>query len=115
MVDYLNNSLSKTDSRTPLHQDPYVYIGPGDTASHADQFLSLAINTNQYARTFQDRSYVFSIKPLPSSSVNENLAADSPRVNITLIKEHLKNGGRIFNVNVRGKRGNIVQTFPSVE
>lgn len=31
MVDYKNNSRFLGDTRTPLRQDPYVYIGPGDT------------------------------------------------------------------------------------
>ena len=30
MVDHFNNSRRTGDPRTPLKQDPYVYIGPGD-------------------------------------------------------------------------------------
>lgn len=30
MVDWRNNSRFLGDTRTPLRQDPYVYIGPGD-------------------------------------------------------------------------------------
>lgn len=59
--------------------------------------LSMAVNTNQYARTFQDRSYAFDIKKKPSSV--QNLCGSRP----------------IHNLNVRGKRGNIVQVYPSVE
>ncbi|XP_031549693.1 protein DD3-3-like [Actinia tenebrosa] len=55
--------------------------------------LKIQINTNQDARTFQDRSHTFSIRRRPS---------------------RLK-GKLIHNVNVRGKRGNIVQVFPSTE
>ena len=46
----------------------------------------------QYGRTFQDRSYVFAIRKYPTNP-----------------------GGVIYNINVRGKRGNIVQTYPAVE
>lgn len=115
MVDYHNNSLTTTDTRTPLHQDPYVYIGAGDSSSKSDKFVKLKVNTNQYSRTFQDRSYVFSIKPLPTASKAADNEADTPEIDYTSIKTALQNGGKIYNVNVRGKRGNIVQVYPSVE
>ncbi|TPX31259.1 hypothetical protein SmJEL517_g05375 [Synchytrium microbalum] len=52
-----------------------------------------AINTAQYGRTFQDRSYAFKILRRPSSLQNVN----------------------IHNLNVRGKRGNIAQVRNCVE
>jgi len=65
----------------------------------ADQFpaarLGLEINTNQYGRTFQDRSWSFEIR---RNSVSGECA-----------------GRQIYNLNIRGKRGNIVQTYPAVE
>ena len=71
--------------------------------------MSLAVNTNQYARTFQDRSYKFAIKKRPTEPVVADDGLDTPY--IPAIPEDTK----IFNVNVRGKRGNIVQTYPAVE
>jgi len=75
--------------QSPIQQNPTVDVGM------KMQGLRLAINTAQTGRVFQDRSHVITImsNELPAAAANKKL----------------------HNVNVQGKRGNIVQTFPAVE
>merc|ERR1739838_374322 len=56
--------------------------------------LQIAVDTSQFGRTFQDRSHTFGIRKRP---------------------EEISDDVTISNLNVRGKRGNIVQVFPGVE
>jgi len=73
----------------------FLGLRPLEQGTGTDYRLRLAINTAQFARTFEDRSHTFRIKRRTS---------DMPC--------HNKN---IHNLNVRGRRGNIVQVYPAVE
>jgi len=72
---------------SPVQQNPTIDVGTDLNG------LRLAINTAQFGRTFQDRSHVFYIIQRPAAFAGKN----------------------IINLGVRGKRGNIVQTYPAVE
>merc|ERR1711879_1125129 len=79
---------------SPVQQNPTVDVGAWM------QGLQLALNTAQTGRVFQDRTHKFYIA--------ENL--QTPGTGDLQFAEN-----NILNGNVRGKRGNIVQTFPAVE
>ena len=55
--------------------------------------VKMSTNTNQLGRTFQDRTHAFLIYERPESLKSET----------------------IHNLNVKGRRGNIVQTYPAVQ
>jgi len=84
-----------TPFTVPLYNRPYINLFDRPlTAQNGlppQGFrLGLAINTHQTGRTFQDRSYVFQVAQAPIDA-------------------------KIYNLQLRGRRGNIVQAYPSVE
>jgi len=102
---YTTNSSWNNDPAngviSPITQNPTVDIGT------YMQGFRLAINTAQTGRTFQDRSHVFNIMKKPAVPPGATPAAAAMAKQIQ--------ANNLLNVNVRGKRGNIVQTFPAVE
>ncbi|XP_060076266.1 protein DD3-3-like [Ylistrum balloti] len=85
-TDSSHNRNVLTKTMSPVEQNPYIDVGERSA-------LRLNINTDQTGRIFQDRSHVFLLKPRPTGMEND----------------------RIYNLNIRGKRGNIVQVYPAVE
>jgi len=75
-------------STNPVYNRPWVRVTP---KSLNYSKLAIAFNTNQIGRTFQDRSYLLRFKSSPGCT------------------------GTIYNLNNRGRRGNIVQCYPAVE
>jgi len=87
------NQDKNGEVQSPVEQNPTVDVGV------SMQGLRLALNTAQTGRTFQDRSHVMRVMK----------KTDTPSA------AQLNAAPKVVNVNVQGKRGNIVQTFPAVE
>ena len=71
---------------SPVTTDPIITV---DGVNY-----SLPISTSQTGRTFEDRSFVFNIRPRGAN---------------------VPDTANIYNLNVRGKRGNTAQVFPAVQ
>ncbi|KAJ1444531.1 hypothetical protein M885DRAFT_32236 [Pelagophyceae sp. CCMP2097] len=98
-------STSATDSaidasyngaqQSPVTTDPTANFAGFEKEGEVDFKFKLNVDTSQFPRTFQDRSHTFRVVRNRPAGVTA--------------------GARIFNLGVRGRRGNIVQTYPSVE
>lgn len=90
-TNYTMDNDETTGVISPIQENPTVDVGAWA------QGLKLAINTAQTGRTFQDNSHTFLVCKRPSDT-NGKWSSRT-----------------VYNVNVRGKRGNIVETFPATE
>merc|ERR1712039_1074075 len=113
--------MGKSNIQSPVEQNPTVNVGV------EMQGLRLALNTAQTGRTFQDRSHVMRLMRRPTAgqqsatanaAVNQGFAANKLGTNANDAQATAGNvemTPKVYNLNVQGKRGNIVQTFPAVE
>lgn len=76
---------------SPIEDDPYIDIGIGTE-------LQMQVNTNQFGRTFQDRSHIFRVSAPPAAAATA-----------------MAEGQKLWNLQVRGKRGGNANNYPNNE
>jgi hypothetical protein len=89
-IDHNSNGVNNS----AITENPTIPITGTPTVPNGTVENTLAVDTTQYGRTFQDRSFTWKLTARPSG---------------------ISKTSRLFNLNVRGKRGNIVQTYPATE
>lgn len=105
---------SSNDNQSPVQQDEATTL-VADLPEAVDErgqprTQQLALNTNQYGRVFQDRSYAMWIENEDNQRRRRRLA-EAPVGGTT----NEDCAGEVHEMHIRGKRGNIVQSYPSVE
>jgi hypothetical protein len=96
--DSWNVFSNSNGANSKVKQNPVSdFVGFGTNVSGP---IRLNINTAQTGRTFEDRSHTFQIRKRPSGLT---------------CGIRTGNDCNIVNLNVRGRRGNIQQTYPAVE
>lgn len=92
---FVTDNAKLKAQENPVKSDPAVQIATtADINGNTPFEVQLAVDTSQFGRTFQDRSYVWKLAKRPVSIDKKD---------------------KIYNLNVRGKRGNIAQVRNCVE
>jgi hypothetical protein len=96
--------------------------GGGNDEDGTTRTLQLALNTNQYGRIFEDRSMVFHLVDFDKrADLNRRRrraqTVKDPKLNQDGLRAYEEDisCNEVHNLEVRGKRGNVVQSFPGVE
>ena len=103
-----HQSCADSRPKSPVRNNPIVTVDDGIQ-------LQLNLNTDELGRTFQDRTHVFEIWPRPGAW---RTSRDTELGNALLLLspiDGVQDNENIYNWNMLGKRGNIVQTYPAVE
>ena len=139
-IAYWDLTSSANGDDSPVEQDPSVNVpaateatnagpidgaaatGGGEDEAGATRTLQLALNTNQYGRIFEDRSMVFHLVDFDErANLNRRRRRAQTAVDPKLDEDGLRDYeegmscDEVHNLEVRGKRGNVVQSFPGVE
>ena len=96
LVDDNSNGVDANGNRNPplLESDPDMDLGGFlNDGGGPDSVLELNVDTRHFGRTFEDRSHVFDILSRPAQIATNT---------------------RIFNLNVRGKRGSLEDVYPAL-